>query len=65
MASRGYYFWKPHLNEFEQVVENQGVTPSNKSSNEKRIFILGESAVEGIPYSIDMSFPGFLLSPRN
>lgn len=52
--------FKPNLNEYEHVVENQGFRTDNKQPGEIRIFVLGESAVEGIPYSREMSFTGFL-----
>ena len=33
------------LNEYEDLIEQQGFSPTNKQPGEKRIFLIGESAV--------------------
>ncbi len=54
------YMKKTHkLNEFADLIEDQGVT-RQKKAGEKRVFIVGESAVRGVPYSMESSFSGFL-----
>ncbi len=51
---------KHTLNEYEDFMESQGVTPQNKKAGEKRIMIVGESAARGVPYTMDSSVSGFL-----
>ncbi len=56
-----YYMARKHkLNEYENLIEQQGFTPRNKKSGEKRVFIVGESAARGVPYTMESSFSGFL-----
>ncbi len=58
--SRFYAVKKHRLNEFADLIEQQGVTAGNKKAGEVRVFIIGESAARGVPYSMDSSFSGFL-----
>ncbi len=50
----------PVLNEYETFIESQGFKPDNKQPNEKRIFIIGESAARGVPYTMEFSVSGLL-----
>jgi len=61
-VTRLYLHIKPkhRLNEYEDLIEQQGVKSNNKAAQEKRIFIIGESAARGIPYTMDSSLSGFL-----
>jgi tetratricopeptide (TPR) repeat protein len=48
------------LNEYESLIEEQGVKKGRKPAGEIRIFIVGESAARGIPYTLDGAFSGYL-----
>lgn len=60
LGSRLYVQVKHRLNEYEALIEEQGFTPQNKKTGEKRVFIVGESAARGVPYTMDSSLSGFL-----
>src|SRR4051812_40552667 len=59
--SAGLYFHHKHkLNEYADLIEYQHFTPDNKKEGERRVFLVGESAARGVPYSMDGSVSGFL-----
>ncbi len=60
VGARVFIKSKHTLNEYEDFMQTQGITPKNKKSSEKRIMIVGESAARGVPYTLDSSVAGFL-----
>lgn len=58
-GARILHAYKRQSNEYEILIEQQGIAPT-KDKNEKRVFIVGESAARGVPYSLEYSVSGFL-----
>ena len=48
------------INRYETLIEGQGFRPDNKQPNERRIFLLGQSAARGIPYPLELSTSSYL-----
>lgn len=48
------------LHEHEIRIESQGILENNKKPGERRLFVIGESAVEGVPFTPDHSMSAFL-----
>ncbi len=53
------------LNEYANLIEQQGVTARNKKPGEIRLFLVGESAARGVPYTMESSVSGFLAALLN
>ena len=60
IAGSFYMCVRHTLHEHEIRIESQGILENNKTPGEKRLFVIGESAVEGVPFTMDHSMTAFL-----